>query len=368
MGVLNNVQFGEFWTALRGAYTAPSLQRMLKIRLNKRLDEISMAGDFQQIVFELIQTAEMEEWTLQLLNAARQSNPGNAALLTFSQQFGLAAATPELERTVREELHFLDITRWRTRLGEIEGQVCRVECKGGGGTIFGTGFLLGSDVLITNHHVMAKVIAGQRQPADVTLRFDYRKASDGTTVCPGTEFKLAKDNWLIDSSPPSPVDTLVNPGDALPQADQLDYALLRVAGEPGKQPVSPQNAEPGAPARGWFRIPAAAFAFPADTPLFIVQHPDTLPLKLALDTKAIIGLNGNQTRVRYRTNTEGGSSGSPCCNQDWDLVALHHSGDPNFDPAHKPGWNEGIPFAAIVNQLTQRGFGGLLNQPPLAGG
>jgi hypothetical protein len=145
--------------AVCDAYDGPKLERMLRFRLNKRLDEISMAGDFQQIVFKLIAAAEMEGWTLQLLNAARQSNPGNAALLKFSQQFGLAATTPELERVVREELRMVDITRWRSRLGEIEGQVCRVECKGAGGTIYGPGILLGPDLLITNHHVMAEVIS-----------------------------------------------------------------------------------------------------------------------------------------------------------------------------------------------------------------
>ena len=66
-------------------------------------------------------------------------------------------------------------------------------------------------------------------------------------------------------------------------------------------------------------------------------------------------LIANGTRVTYTVNTEGGSSGAPCFNTDWELVALHHSGDPNFDPDHKPEYNEGIPIAAIVALLTERG-------------
>ena len=50
-------------------------------------------------------------------------------------------------------------------------------------------------------------------------------------------------------------------------------------------------------------------------------------MKLALDTKAVIGLNGNGTRLRYRTNTEPGASGSPVFTVDWSIVALHHYGD-----------------------------------------
>ncbi len=57
-------------------------------------------------------------------------------------------------------------------------------------------------------------------------------------------------------------------------------------------------------------------------------------------------MNANQTRVRYRTNTETGSSGSPCFNSDWDLVALHHSGIVKY--------NEGIPINCIVALLKQR--------------
>ena len=46
---------------------------------------------------------------------------------------------------------------------------------------------------------------------------------------------------------------------------------------------------------------------------------------------SLLSSNANNTRVRYRTNTEEGSSGAPCFDKDWELVALHHSGDPNYE-------------------------------------
>jgi V8-like Glu-specific endopeptidase len=76
-------------------------------------------------------------------------------------------------------------------------------------------------------------------------------------------------------------------------------------------------------------------------------------MQVALDTQAIIKVNANRTRVQYRTNTLPGSSGSPCFNIDWQLVALHHSGDP-ADVA-RAGFNQGIPMAAIVALLKSRG-------------
>ena len=77
-------------------------------------------------------------------------------------------------------------------------------------------------------------------------------------------------------------------------------------------------------------------------------------MQLALDLQAVIKVNGNGTRVQYRTNTLGGSSGAPCFNKDWELVAMHHSGDPNFAPLHHPEFNEGIPLAAIKALLEAR--------------
>jgi hypothetical protein len=83
-------------------------------------------------------------------------------------------------------------------------------------------------------------------------------------------------------------------------------------------------------------------------------------LELAMDTSAIIGVNHGRTRVRYRTNTEPGSSGSPCLSPDFELLALHHSGDPDFDPSHKPEYNQGIPMDLIAKLLRDRGHGGVL--------
>ena len=109
--------------------------------------------------------------------------------------------------------------------------------------------------------------------------------------------------------------------------------------------------------------PATPPVFTPGTPLSIMQHPQGEPLKLSFDDDAVIAVNANGTRVTYTTNTERGSSGAPCFNARWELVALHHSGDPNFDPAHKPTYNEGIPIAAIVALLQARGHSSLLAAP-----
>jgi hypothetical protein len=151
------------------------------------------------------------------------------------------------------------------------------------------------------------------------------------------------DDWQVDVSPYNPQEAL-GQEDATVQPDQLDYAILRLSESPGSQPVSHQSLDTHL--RGWIKIADHPMELVEGNPLFIVQHPAGGPLKLALDTQAILGLNANQTRVRYRTNTETGASGSPCFNSNWDLVALHHSGIVKF--------NEGIPINSIVTLLKQR--------------
>ena len=132
--------------------------------------------------------------------------------------------------------------------------------------------------------------------------------------------------------------------------DELDYALLRLASRVGEQQVE------GA-ARGWIALPNSVLPLPADAPILIVQHPEGTPMKLALDTQAVVGPNGNGTRIRYRTNTEPGSSGSPVFTMDWDIVALHHCGDPKWQ---KPLFNQGVPIELIRRRLIKNGLEGAL--------
>jgi hypothetical protein len=342
-------QYQQLVEALTNAFpNINALQMMLQFRLEKHLPAIAaLPNPIDQVAFEVVQASNAEGWTARLITAARESRPNNPKLLKLAEDFGLTAASAELESKVRDDLEYLDITQWRTRLGEIEAQVCRVETP----KRMGTGFLVGPDVLITNYHVMKEVILNPALADRVVLRFDFKKLADGATLNPGTPFRLVKKNWLLDQSPYSQVDLLANPGDQMPGPDELDYALLRVDEEPGNKPVAGAKAEPGLPARGWVKPKEGLLALPKDAPVFIVQHPEAWPLKLALETKGVLQTNANRTRVRYRTNTEKGSSGSPVFNEHWELAALHHSGD----RAIVPVYNQGIPFATILNLLEQRG-------------
>ena len=350
---LNGNQYDRLSKALRAAFPGlPALTMMVRFKLDRNLAEITLGASLNEVVFELIQAGEAEGWTAELVAGAREANPGNPQLLEFAQEIGLSAATPALERTISQHSPFFDPVKFRTRLGEIEGQVCRVEVEMDEGTIYGTGFLVGPGAVMTNYHVLEPVLQGQAQPSLVTCRFDYKRMAN-EIVNAGTTFSLAAD-WLIDASPVSPADRTPESSGALPAPDELDYAIVRLEGTPGHDPVG-AKAAPNSPPRGWIAVSEKPHAFAAQTPLMVLQHPDAAPLKLALEMNGVIALNANRTRVRYTVNTEGGSSGSPCFSTDWELVALHHAGDPNFDRGHKPGYNQGIPLSAILALLESRG-------------
>jgi len=263
--------------------------------------------------------------------------------------------TAALESLIEATNSFLDPEPWAASLLEAIPRVCRITIPQGKVSFFGTGFLVGPEVVLTNFHVMEPVIAqkdggtGECKAADVEILFDYKQSADVERNGRGTVFHLAK-NWLIDHSPFSPADLEASAKASLPGPDQLDYALIRVAGKPGKQPAGGDQAEPRTAPRGWIKLPdqVSADTFKARKPLLILQHPSHDKLKLAINMGAMIGPNANGTRIRYRTNTEEGSSGSPCFDADWNLIGLHHSGDIRV----RPTYNQGIPITLIRDQLT----------------
>ena len=353
----------DFRTALLNAFTRPRLVEVLFYRLGKRFDLISETGSFDTDAFVLLTRARMEGWTGDLFQAVREANPASPDLVDFAEKLDealdsrLTAGSRELERRIREKLPLLDIAKWRTGLGEIEYRVCRVEYPEGEAQ--GTGFLVGPSLVMTNFHVMEDVIADTKLAKTVILRFDYKTAAKGVAVNEGTTHRLAA-KWLEDKSEYSPGDLTANPFTKKPSDEHMDYALLRTSTRPGDEPVGGakgSKGDPKAPRRGWIPVPATTHDFLASPAVCIAQHPDGEPLKLALDTDAVIDVNDKKkpTRVRYRTNTESGSSGSPCFNIEWDLIALHHSGDPNHKPTYKPKWNAGIPISAIARLLEKRG-------------
>jgi hypothetical protein len=350
----------ELSSALLSAFPRRAdLKRMLYLRVGRSLDEIAGEGPTRELVVAIIQTADAEGWTRELVDGAIAENPGNDLLQAFYDTSWIALDTPKrsaLETIIRKGVEFLDVDPWIDLLIQMSRRICRIEVETPVDVAFGTGFLIGrADVVITNYHVLAPAIARQlgtagaqarvADPGKVRLRFDYRKLPDGS-LNNGKVYALHQ-NWLLDWSPVSKADTS---GTGTAASDELDYALVRLAAPAGDD-VVPQLGGASVQ-RKWVDPAAVATTLAEGAPLSILQHPEADHLKLALESNAIV--NVTPTRVQYRTNTLGGSSGSPCFTQKWELAALHHRGDPKYPDLAGPT-NQGIPFGAILALMKTRG-------------
>lgn len=346
--------------ALSKAFTLESLERMVTYKLHKDLYDYAGRSNKQQVIFELLTAARQEGFFEEVIEGARAAVPKNPELLEFARRYGLESAgksKQQLERIIQESHAFLDPDTLRLRIYEAERRVCRIEINSNKGMIYGTGFLVGPDLIMTNYHVAETLLAdkdGVALPgglkataAAARVRFDYKRTNGGKVVNDGVVFPLAAGtSWFVDASP--------NQNSAEPPADRLDYAILRL------NEAAAEKADSGGETRGYYQLSGAGPALQKDDTLFIMQHPRGAPLVLAMETKSVLGTNAGGTRVRYTTNTERGSSGSPCFATDWQVAALHHSGDPDFDPAHKPEYNEGIPMSAICTLLISHGHAAAL--------
>ena len=78
-----------------------SLEQMLWFQLSKNLNTIAGEGNLNDIVFELIQTAEADGWVDELIYAARKANPGSPSLKTKAIAAIAEAATTE-QRDIKQ--------------------------------------------------------------------------------------------------------------------------------------------------------------------------------------------------------------------------------------------------------------------------
>lgn len=160
-----------------------------------------------------------------------------------------------------------------------------------------TGFLIAPRLFLTNHHVFPD--AGTTDGAFVEFG-----AEAGMDDLPGTTvaYEFAPDVFFLAD-------------------DHLDYAL--VALRPGL------DGRPAGDAFGWNRLDPAEGKLVVGDPLNIIGHPSGRLKEICIrDNQLLVRLDDF---LHYKTDTEPGNSGSPVFNDQWEVVALHHSGVPATD-------------------------------------
>lgn len=374
---------------LLAAFDQDDLRQMVKFDLDVNLDAVVGPGPPASRVFDLIQHLDGQGRLAELIEAAARARPKRPDMQAFFRRYAggvamaarppadaaaaydrlyagkppvdiqaggvveaaeVSARDPGLGVTIRRDAGFLNAAVWAERLGQMERRVCRVELDGPGGLSTATGFLVGPDAVLTVGHFLMPVIAGELSATGLRFRFDYRQSEGGQSsegvVVPPADPGAADRPWLLSHSLPSPAELRGEEG-ATVAADELDYALVRLA-----RPMGAEPSAAGGGQRGWIVVPDAPPRVDALSPLMILQHPTGRPVKLAVDTDPHAELTDDGRRLRYRVSTEPGSSGAPVFDRDWNLVAMHHY-------RRSQEYRQGIPAWQIRGHLPPAGLAAL---------
>jgi hypothetical protein len=300
---------------------------------------------YEAALFNLLEWVESQDALVRFLKAAQAENRGNpelkkvmASLTGLEAKFTALRPDKPLEEAESIVLHgvrFENVGPWLDTLGSMRRAVCRIEPQpqvpGDSSSLagYGTGYLVASDVVMTNFHVVSSFWSDPAKAKQVKVRFDYEVLAAGGNPAAGTAHNLAMDwsNARFKGDPRQhPWQCPASP------AGELDFALLRLGSPAGDESV-------GGVTRGFLKLTSRGFS--ESDPLMILQHPAAEPLMLSFG--AVEDLDP-PSRVRYKVNTVGGLSGSPCLTQDLKVTAIHHYGLVDK--------NRGVTHKAILNHLV----------------
>eukprot|EP00879_Flechtneria_rotunda_P004998 GHRR01005274.1.p1 GENE.GHRR01005274.1~~GHRR01005274.1.p1 ORF type:complete len:526 (+),score=120.08 GHRR01005274.1:366-1943(+) len=166
---------------------------------------------------------------------------------------------------------------------------------------YATGFMVSPRLLLTNRHVLPDIGVAYASQVEFNYEYGANGMPKGTDV-----FKLEPDEVFII-------------GDANNQ--DADFALVAVASfaKDSKAPLSKY---------GYLRLDDQPGKIAEQEFITIIQHPGGQHKQIALRENEVIGKGANNVRpvLLYRSDTAPGSSGSPCFNDQWQVVALHSKG------------------------------------------
>lgn len=156
----------------------------------------------------------------------------------------------------------------------------------------GTGWLLTPSLVMTNHHVINARKDGEANASEADLQLQAK----------GTQALLDFDVDEMEAGSTIQVTALEawEPG--------LDYAIIRVP-DTGRSPL---------------RYTTQMLTYNNEPiPVNIIQHPGGRGKRYAIRNNLVSSSTANE--LRYFTDTEAGTSGSPVLNDQWEVVALHRA-------------------------------------------
>lgn len=242
-----------------------------------------------------------------------------------------------MERVIGETRDFLSVN-FLAKAIQASRCVGRIVTNLGRGRVgYGTGFMVSPRLLLTNHHVLPS----EREAATSLVEFNYQLDISGKTLAT-QRFTLEPDVFFLNDK-------------------TLDYALVAVR----------ETSDQGEPLGefGWLPLIKEEGKIILKDCVNIIQHPRGELKQVVIRENELVDLLDSGF-AHYRGDTEPGSSGSPAFNDQWEVIALHHSGVPKTnhrgqyldvdgnvwkkgdDPA-RLAWlaNEGVRISRIVQHV-----------------
>lgn len=296
-------------------------------------DAFEYASTLRQFVevWELDEGKKEQAQILHLLRAALLRKEGGRVEIGNPAQTLATAAALAADKQFEQVLgkdRYKTFQWYRRGLDRASG-VAQVLDRSGNGQ--GSGFLVrGSDihesisekwVVVTNAHVISIDPAEQSAslaalpPDEARIRFEAKD--------PDQQFEVEK---ILFSSPRT----------------ELDCTIVSL-----RSPV--EHAKPYPIAK---RLPLVD----KNQRIYVIGHPRGGGLSYSIDDNLL--LDHEKPKVHYRAPTEGGSSGSPVFNQQWDLLALHHAGGMDMKKLNGQSGtypaNEGLYFQSIRDAVAAK--------------
>lgn len=180
----------------------------------------------------------------------------------------------------------------------------------GGNEVLGTGFMVASDLLMTNHHVIRSATEAEATTGSFNYQLDCKKQ-----VC-------------------DPVTTHTMNEGVFHTNSELDYTVMQLDNPP----------ESGA-------LTLRSVQVQRDERVTIIQHPGGHLKQLSMQNNFVAFADARI--VQYTTSTLPGSSGSPVLNDALEVVAIHHSGGMLAEPGTGRRYlrNAGTSMIAVLNDL-----------------
>lgn len=313
-----NIDHSQIWL-VTAALPGPAVARLTySLEVVKQLQAQALDGTerFQDLAQRFPgQAAMIEAAQAQYLAEADLMAVGDRDAADLSAREVSDAEIATQEKITGERPTFLDVSY--LGLGHRRAQsVAKLRMTFADGDYHGTAFLIAEGLLLTAHHNLWEEDGTRAQAVEVI--FDYERAAGGAQ-------RVSKTVG---------VDLAAARGEA-----EGDWALLPLA--------QPEEARPFAPL-------AEAAAAKGDR-VAIVQHPNGMVKQVSLHNNLVLG--AELARLTYLTDTEGGSSGAPVFNNDWEVVALHRAGVEVKKPLRRNLiYNEGTPIAHVRARARAIGF------------